>query len=282
MSTVRSCTSRLMRPPRARAGSHRGADAGDPCPARASGRSPRAAHRRDRLRPSTVKVIASPGQTTDSGWTLMNCCSSASRRPHDGSVTGAPKPRYDRPASASTATAMPHDSWTMNTGATLGRRWRHRFCSGDEPRRAARQHEVAVQHASQLRSGHPRDVDAEADADRPDHDPERAAPHGRDHHRDDQHGEGDEDVDEHRHRLAQPPRGECAERGQRDADDRRDDPRAHGDQHRRARTGHEQAQDVAARPVRAEQVRPARVAPSDRRSRPAADRTASRTARRRR
>lgn len=53
--------------------------------------------------------------------------------PQDGSVTEAPNPRYDRPASESTATAIDHDSCTMNTGATFGSRWRSRFCAGVRP-----------------------------------------------------------------------------------------------------------------------------------------------------
>src|SRR3546814_1858445 len=39
--------------------------------------------------------------------------------------------------------------------------------------RAAGEHEVAVEHAAQLRARDAGDVDAEADADGPDHDPQR-------------------------------------------------------------------------------------------------------------
>ena len=149
-----------------------------------------------------------------------------------------------------------------------------------EARHAPGEHEVAVQHAAQLRPGDAGDVDAEADADRPHHHPQRTAPHRRDHHRDDEHRERDEDVDEHRDRLAHPARRQRAERGERDADHRRDDPRPDGDDHRRAGAGHDEAQDVASRRVGAEQVRPARRRPAVRGCRPAAGRTASRTRRR--
>ena len=96
---------------------------------------------------------------------------------------------------------------------------------------------------------------------------ERPAPHRGDHHRDDQDGERDQDVDEHRDGLAHPAGGERAERGERDADDRGDDAGPDGHEDRRARAGHEQAQDVAPGAVGAEQVRPARAAPSGRRCR---------------
>src|SRR5690606_36333551 len=46
-----------------------------------------------RFRPSTVSVIARPGQTTVSGCTPMYRCRSASSVPQDASVSEPPKPK---------------------------------------------------------------------------------------------------------------------------------------------------------------------------------------------
>ena len=88
-----------------------------------------------RLTPITRTTSATPGAIAPTGATATVPCASCSRRPQDAFGGGAPSPRYDRLASASTATP----NWSARLTLSVGQMFGQDVPAHDpEPRRCPR------------------------------------------------------------------------------------------------------------------------------------------------
>src|SRR5262244_371362 len=67
----------------------------------------------------------------------MYVCASLTMRPQDGVGSGTPSPRYESPASTTTAPDMPSAASTTAPGSTPGRRWRRMMRASEAPRARA-------------------------------------------------------------------------------------------------------------------------------------------------
>ena len=181
---------------------------------------------------------------------------SCSIRPHDALGGGAPRPRYDRLASASTATP----NWSARRDRQRRGDVRQDVAADDAGQRVPLVRAAVTNCSCSTRRARMRVRRAidrgHREPDREDRGAERRALHCDDEHREQEHGEGDHDVERRRERVIDPGSARAPSRVRPAVpSDAGEESRAGTDQQCDARPDHELREQVAAEAVGAEQVR---------------------------